>query len=137
MAPTFRHGKDAYFAIVIPAGSTVNLSSGLDDVSLSRSVNSAETTVYGLGDRRHIPGLREGTFDFAGHFSSTHEEKLIAALGSTGYGVRYGPAGNTAGRRKYSASVVITSLDVSSPVDDKVSISGTFLVTGAVTSTTF
>lgn len=137
MAPTFKHGKGSFLSLAI-TGSTVNLSSGLDDVTFTRNADTAEITTYGDNDRSYLVGLRDATANFSGHWSSTHETFLNARLGSTtALTMKFGPGGNASGARQYQAGVILTSLEVGAPVGDKVSLSGTIQVSGAVTSTAF
>ncbi len=140
MAPTFRHGKSAYLSVVSATGGTVNLSSGLDDAGLDRSVDTAEVTTFGDSDKNFIVGLRGGTISFAGHFASTYEEKLSALLGATAATAGnwiYGPESTSNTRRKLSGSGILTKFAIGSPVGDKVGMSGDILISGSVTATTF
>lgn len=121
------------------AGSTtgaIRMSSGMNDSSLERSVDTAETSVYGDSDKRYLAGLRDATFSLKGNFSSTHEKKFTAMLGnSTGGYLIYAPESTTAGRRKFKGSVIINSLTLASPLSDKVGLEVGLQWNGAVTST--
>lgn len=135
---TFRHGKGASFELDSTAGSLVNLSSGLDDVTLSRDMNPAEVTTFGDNDRNYIVGLRGATISCSGHFSSTHANVLdgiFADATSTSYTFKYNPESTAATRHTLTGEAIMTSLEYGSPVDGKVSMSFELLVTGAVTST--
>lgn len=138
MAPTFRHGKTAvvFFATAGSTTGAIRMSSGMNDSSLERSVETAETTVYGDSDKRYLAGLRDATFSLKGNFSSTHEKKFTAMLGnSTGGYLIYAPESTTSGRRKFKGSVIITSLNVGSPIGDKVGLETELQWSGAITST--
>lgn len=139
MAPTYRHGRSASFWLDSTANTLVNLSSGLDDVSISRGMDPAEVTTFGDNDRSHIVGLRGATISCSGSFSSTHAEVLDGVFNdatSTSYSFEYSPDGSTAtGRHLLKGESVMTSLEYGSPVDDKVAMSFELLITGAVTST--
>lgn len=139
MAPTYRHGKGTGFFLDSTAGSLVNFSSGLDDVSISREADTPEVTSFGDNDRNYIFGLRGATISCSGHFSSTHAEVLDGVFNdatSTTYSFELNPDGSTAaGRHLLKGECLMTSLEYGSPVDDKVSMSFELLVTGAVTST--
>lgn len=138
MAPTFRHGKSSvvFFATAGSTTGAIRLSSGFNDSSLDRSVDTAETSVYGDSDKRYLAGLRDATFALKGNFSSTHAKRLEGMLGnSTGGYVIYAPESTASGRRKYKGSVIISSHKVASPIGDKVSIETEMQWTGAVTST--
>ena len=108
-------------------------------MSLSRSLDTADVTSFGDNDRNYIPGLRGATCSFSGNFSSTHAEVLDGIFGRNStatLSVEISPDGSTAaGRHLLKAETFITSLEYGAPVDDKVTMSGELLMTGAVTST--
>lgn len=138
MPPVFRHGKGSVIHMAT-AGTTagaIRLSSGFNDSSLSQAVDTAEVSVYGDTVKRYLVGLRDATFKLSGNFSSTHEKVLTRMLGnSTGLYFIYSPESTTAGRRKFKFAAVITKLDVSSPIGDKVGLDLEFQMAGTVTST--
>lgn len=138
MAPTFRHGKGANFWLDNASGTLVGFSSGVDDVTLSRSMDAAEVTTFGDNDKNYIVGLRGATISVSGHFASTYAEILDALLGSTlaSLSFEYSPDGSTAvARHLLKGECLMTGLEYGSPVSDKVGMSFDLLVTGAVTST--
>lgn len=138
MAPTFRHGRSAviFFATAGSTTGAVRFSSGMNDGSLERSVETAEVTTFGDSDKRYLAGLRDATFSLKGNFSSTHEKKLTAMLGnSTGGYLIYNPESTASGRRKFKGSVIVTSLKLGSPIGDKVGLEVDMQWTGAITST--
>lgn len=138
MAPTFRHGKNAFFSITSATGGTVNLSSGVTDVKLSRKMSPAKVTHFGQNDENYIVGLRDATISLSGIFSSTHAKKLDALIGSTSGGTWiYGPESTATGRRKFTASSWLTGMDYDAPVGDAVKMTLNLQVTGAITSTNF
>lgn len=138
MAPTFRHGKGGFFSITSATAGTVNLSSGLVDVKLSRKMNPAKVTHFGQNDENYIVGLRDATLSISGIFSSTHAKKLDALIGSTSGGTWiFGPESTASGRRKFTGSSWVTSLDYDAPVGDAVKLNFNLQVTGAITSTNF
>lgn len=135
---TFRHGKGASFELDSTANTLVNLSSGIDDVSLSRSMDTAEVTTFGDNWRNFIVGLRGATISVSGHFSSTHANVLdgvFADATSTSYTFKYNPESTAAGSHTLTGECLMTSLEYTASVDDKVGMSFELLVTGAVTST--
>lgn len=139
MAVTPRHGRGSQLAIDSTSGSLVNFSSGLTEMSLSRELDTAEITSFGDNDKSYIPGLRGATISFSGNFSSTHAEVLDGVLGRNSTATlswEYSPDGSTAaGRHLLKGEGFLTSLEYSAPVDDKVTLSGEMIVSGAVTST--
>lgn len=138
MAPSFRSAKSGFLSITSATGGTVNMSSGLDNVQLSRSVQDLVVTTFGDSDVVRIAGLRDGAITASGHFASTYEEKLSALLGhSTTTSWIYGPESTANTRRKLSGSAIVTDFTVGGAVDGKVDMSFTLALSGAVTATTF
>jgi predicted secreted protein len=138
VAPSFRAGKSGFLSITSATGGTVNLSSGLDNVQLSRSVQDLVVTTFGDNDVVRIAGLRDGSITFSGHFASTYEEKLSALLGhSTTTSWIYGPESTSNTRRKLSGAAILTDFTIGGAADGKVDMSGTLALSGTVTSTTF
>lgn len=139
MAVAPRHGKGSQLAIDSTAGSLVNFSSGVTDASLSRSLDTAEITSYQDNDRTYLPGLRGATLSFSGNFSSTHAEVFDGLIGrnsTSTVSFEFSPDGSTAaGRHLLKGEAFVTSVEYSAPVDDKVTMSGELLISGAVTST--
>lgn len=146
MAPTFRHGKAATIKLVVGAtistagvatgGTTRDLSSGLTDHSIGRTVETADITTYGDTDRTFLAGLRTGTVTGSGLFASTYEDILAPLLGvSTGLLIKASPHGAVSGRSLITCPVILTDLSVGVPVGDKVSYSISFQRSGPMKST--
>ena len=139
MAVAPRHGRGTAFSLDSTAGTLVNLSSGLTEVSLSRDLDTAEITSFGDNDKSYIPGLRGATISLSGMFSSTHAEVLDGIFGVNSTATRsweWNPDGSTAASRHLlKGEAFPTSLEYGSSVDDKVSLSCELIVSGAVTST--
>ena len=139
MAVAPRHGRGSQLSIDSTGGSLVTLSSGIDEMSLSRELDTSEITTFGDNDRSYIPGLRGATLSFSGLFSSTHAEVLDGVLGRNSTATlswEFSPDGSTAsGRHLLKGEGFLTSLEYSASVDDKVSLNGELIVSGAVQST--
>lgn len=135
----FRHGKGSDFKLDSTAGTLVDFSNAIDDVSFSRDMNPAEVTAFGNDNRAFIKGLMGATISFSGHFDSTHAVVLDGVFNdatSTSYTVELSLDGSTAaGRHLFTAETLMTSLEYTGNVDDKVGMAGELLITGAVTST--
>ena len=138
MAPSFRSAKSGYFSLTSATGGVINYSSGVDNVSLSRSVQDLVVTSFGDNDHVRIAGLRDASVSVSGHFASTYEEKLSAALGhSTTLSWVYGPESTSNTRRKLSGSAILTGFTIGGSVDGKVDMSFDLACSGAITATTF
>ena len=136
----FAHGKSAVFKLDNSSGSLVDYSSYLNDLSLSRSIESAETTTFGVtgSAKTFIVGLTDANFSISGLFDATADGTLAGVLGQAAtLSFEYGPAGNTGGFVKYTGECIMTSYDVSASVGDAVQASADFQVTGAITRGTW
>jgi predicted secreted protein len=138
--PTFRHGKNAVFKVDNSGGTLTDISSALTDVSLPRSIETAETTTFGVtgGAKTYITGLNDATLSVSGRFDATVDAHLAGILGQDAtVSFEYGPAGSTAGYVKFTGEAIMTKYDLSSPVGDVVSFSADFQVTGQITRGTY
>jgi predicted secreted protein len=141
--PTFRHGKDAYFSLDGVAGTLVSLSDTLNEVSMPREIETAETTAFGNSDKTYISGLTDATISLSGMFDASVDAQIAGNIANLRSGsisslsFEYGPSGSASTRRKFSGEALITSYEVSSPVGDVVTYSLELQVTGAVTAGTF
>jgi predicted secreted protein len=141
--PTFKHGKNAQFRLDGTAGSLVNISDTLNEISMPREIETAETTAFGQNDKTYITGLADATISLSGMFDATTDTIIsgnIANLKSgsvSSVSFEYGPAGSASAQPKFTGEALITSYEVSSPVGDVVTYSLELQVTGGVTGTTF
>lgn len=118
----FRHGKAAKVLI-----NQFDVSSYLNDGSVSQSIETGETTNYGSGGvKTYVVGLTDSTLSLSGLWdgaASAIDEIVQAQLGTDPEVVTFAPEGLTAGRRLITCTPIATSYEVSSPVADVVSIS--------------
>ena len=141
--PTFKHGKNAYFALDGTAASLVNISNTLNEISLPRAIETAETTAFGQNDKTYITGLGDATISLSGMFDATVDAQIAGNIANLKSGsvsslsFEYGPSGSAGSSPKFTGEALITSYDISSPVGDVVTYSLELQVTGAVTGTTF
>lgn len=141
--PTFKHGKDAHFALDGTAGTLVVISDTLNEITMPREIETAETTAFGNDDKTYITGLADATVSLSGMFDATVDTQIngdIANLKSGSVATlsfEYGPAGSVGGNPKFTGEALITSYEIGSPVGDVVTYSLELQVTGGVTATTF
>ena len=134
----FVHGKSATFKLDIAAGTLVDYSSYLEDISFPRSVETAETTTFGSSAKSYITGLSDATISLSGKFDATADATLAGVLGqAASISFEYGPAGSASGAVKYLGEAIMTSYEVSATVGDVVTASVELQVTGAITRTTW
>ena len=120
--PNFRHGKNSRLIV-----STIDASSLFNEMTMTHSVDTAETTVFGLDDRTYIAGQRDGTFSASGFLDATTAgtgdpfAKFRAALGSTTNliitAAPGAPGGSTltAGSMCHMGSGVVTGFETAAP----------------------
>ena len=141
--PTFKHGKDAHFALDGIAGTLVVISDTLNEITMPREIETAETTAFGNDDKTYITGLADATVSLSGMFDATVDAQIngdIANLKSGSVATlsfEYGPAGSAGGNPKFTGEALITSYEIGSPVGDVVTYSLELQVTGGVTAGTF
>lgn len=136
----FVHGKSAVFKLDDSGGTLRDLSSYLNDVSMPRDIETAETTTFGVSGsaKTYITGLTDATISISGLFDSTADGYLAGVVGNTAtLSFEYGPEGSTGGNVKYSGECIMTSYEVSASVGDAVQASADFQVTGTITRGTW
>ena len=134
----FGHGKSAVFKLDDSGGTLRDLSSYINEASMPRDIETAETTAFGSSAKSYIVGLTDATISISGMFDSTADGYLAGVVGQAAtLSFEYGPLGSTAGMVKYLGECILTSYELSSPVGDVVTFSGDLQVTGAITRTTW
>ena len=128
----FLHGKSAQILF-----NEFDLSAYFNEVSISRTVETAETTAFGSSAKTYITGLKDGTIALGGMFDGSAnaiDQEMTDVLGVNAGGiVTVATEGiTTIGSRVTSALAKATSYEVSSPVGDVVSASADFQVDGGV-----
>lgn len=135
----FVHGKNTYINIADSAGTARDLSAYCDNVSgLPGARDLAEVTSFGANGTQSIPGLQNISFSIAGSFDPTATTGPHAVLNSlrsasAAQPFIHGPQGSTTGQVKFSGNCWLSSYEVESSVDDKVSFKAEFQVEGTVT----
>ena len=141
--PTFKHGKNAHFSLDGTAGTLVVISDTLNEVTMPREIETAETTAFGQNDKTYITGLGDATISLSGMFDATVDTQVAGDIANLKSGsvasltFEYGPSGNAVSSPKFTGEALITSYEVGSPVGDVITYSLELQVTGGVTGTTF
>lgn len=135
------HGKKAKFFLTDVGGTERDLSSWLNSVEFSVSVDTAEVTTFGENDKTYVIGLSGATIRGSG-FASFGANEIDAVLsGLKGGGpsgdvtptFKYYPNGNATGAVYYQGQCIITSYSVSAPIGGAVTCSFDATITGPVT----
>jgi len=122
----FIHGKGT-----ITLCNEFDLSSYFNEASVSRSIETAETTTFGKSAKTYITGLQDGTLSLGGMFdgaANAIDQELTDVLGvDTGMVITVAPSGSLViGQPVLSMLGKLTSYEVSAPVGDIVSASSEF-----------
>lgn len=136
--PTFKHGKNAQFEL-----EGTNLSNTLNEITMPREIETAETTTFGSTDKTYITGLADATVSLSGMFDATADSAISTIITNLKSGsiasasFTYGPAGSAGGSPKFTGEALVTSYEIGSPVGDVVTYSLELQVTGGVTGATY
>jgi predicted secreted protein len=136
--PTFKHGKNAQFEL-----EGTNLSNTLNEISMPREIETAETTAFGTQDKTYIVGLSDATVSVSGMFDATTDSAISTIISNLKSGsiasasFTYGPSGSAASSPKFTGEALVTSYEISSPVGDVITYSLELQCTGAVSGTTY
>ena len=127
----FIHGKDSQVIHGVN-----DLSSYLNDASVSADVEVAETTAFGSSAKTYIVGLKDATVSASGMFdgaSGAVDAVLAASIGSDSLApVTIGYNGTTLNNRVSLLLAKTTSYEVSTPVGDVVAVSYSAQADGGV-----
>jgi hypothetical protein len=129
--PTFRHGKNT-----IVLSEEFNLSGYLNSLTHTNAVETPETTVFGNPDRTYIAGHTDGSVSFEGLFEGSAnavDEIFDAAIGDDDPKVlTVGNEGVAVGRRAVLVSSKQQAYEITSPLTDVVSITGSVIANGGI-----
>lgn len=108
------------------------------DMTLSRTADTAESTVFGLTSKTYIPGLKDATLDatlFYDKTTTTGSIYILEAVYAANAAVAcvFRPAGGTSNEYTYGFNAILTTFDIAGAVGDIVSVNVSLQVTGAVT----
>jgi len=139
----FIHGKKSVFKIDDVGGSLQDISAFCEEVSLSRDIETAETTTFGDDAKEYITGLSDATVSLSGKFdsgtASAIDPILSGVLGSAStvsWAYRVNSASTSATNPEYQGEGILTSYEVSGTVGDAVTFSAEIQCTGAITRAT-
>ena len=137
----FTHGSKAALKIgddETGTGTLQDISDALNESSTEQSVDTAETTAFGDTAKAYIAGLEDGTISFSGHFNASANKvhDVLKDIKRKIVDFEFLPEGDTSGKVKLSGTAILTSYSVNATVSDKVSVSGSFQITGGVTEGT-
>lgn len=127
----FQHGKAT--AVI---GDEIALTGYLNQISVSGSVQTVSTTVFGLDDETYLAGLGSGSLSMNGLFDGTANASDVelwdALAASSGKVVTIGHGGLAIGNGVTMLSGRITSHNVQAPTNDAVRLSASWTADGGV-----
>lgn len=127
-------GKSAKFSLDNSSGTPVDLSGYCQEVNMTFDIQVHDTSVFGVGSRSKIVGIKDGKFTVKFFADPTLTAHLVALFGlASSSTFTYGPEGSTTGMRRYTGECWLTSLPVQASVNDVESITASFECTGATT----
>lgn len=133
MAVAFTHGR-----LTVLTVATKDISLATKTSNFSGSADVHDTTGYGLASRTKAGGLKDGKFTASGTYdttASTGTPTALEGLEGTTQAIIRKVAGTGSGKPQESFSGVLSKFDVSAPVDDMVTWSAEWDVTGDVVRT--
>ena len=134
--PTFAHGKNTVVKVADNGGTLRDVSNVCNASGLARSVDAAEVTTFGQGDKAYIAGLRDATIPIEGLADPTVDGYFVGILGwSTPVAWELYPMGSATGLIKYNGSAILTRYEARPEVGDAVKITGELQNSGTITRT--
>jgi predicted secreted protein len=135
----FIHGKKSVFKIDNAAGTLTDISAFCEEVSLPRSIETAETTTFGNDAKTYITGLTDATVSLSGKFdagsASAVDAVLSGILGSAStvsWAYRVNSASVSSTNPEYQGEGIVTSYEVTGSVGDAVTFSAELQCSGAI-----
>jgi len=123
----FNSGKDSYFSV-----DGTDISSYVNQLSLSRDVNTLETTSFGSDQSTFVVGVEGLSISGSANFDSTADGIFAGLFDGSTVAFEYRP-NDTSGQPKYTGNALVTNYTIDSSATDLVSVSFSLIVTGAVT----
>ena len=123
----FISGKDSFFSV-----DGTDISSYVNQLSLSRDVNTLETTSFGSDQATFVVGIEGLSISGSATFDATADGVFAGLFDGSTVAFDYRPD-NTSSQPKYTGNAFVTNYSIDSSATDLVSISFSLIVTGAVT----
>ena len=123
----FISGKDSFFSV-----DGTDISSYVNQLSLSRDVNTLETTSFGSDQATFVVGVEGLSISGSATFDATADGVFAGLFDGSTVAFDYRPD-NTSSQPKYTGNALVTNYTIDSSAGDLVSISFSLIVTGAVT----
>ena len=123
----FISGKDSFFSV-----DGTDITTYVNQLSLSRDVNTLETTSFGSDQASFVVGVESLSISGSATFDATADGVMAGLFDGSVVAFDYRP-NNTSSQPKYTGNALVTNYTIDSSATDLVSISFSLIVTGAVT----
>jgi len=123
----FISGKDSFFSV-----DGTDITTYVNQLSLSRDVNTLETTSFGSDQATFVVGVEGLSISGSATFDATADGVMAGLFDGSVVAFDYRP-NNTSSQPKYTGNALVTNYTIDSSATDLVSISFSLIVTGAVT----
>lgn len=123
----FNSGKDSFFSV-----DGTDISTYVNQLSLSRDVNTLETTSFGSDQASFVVGIEGLSISGSASFDATADGVMAGLFDGSVVAFEYRP-NNASSQPKYTGNALVTNYTIDSSATDLVSISFSLIVTGAVT----
>ena len=125
------HGRYAQFSLEDSTTVARMLRAWLSNISMPRSVDQAETSVFSSSDKTFVPGARGGTISLAGIWDTTIDGYVGPVVGLDKNWAYY-PNTTGVGAIKYNGAGIITAYDIVSPIAGAVTWTATIVINGTI-----
>jgi len=123
----FISGKDSFFSV-----DGTDITTYVNQLSLSRDVNTLETTSFGSDQASFVVGVEGLSISGSATFDATADGVMAGLFDGSVVAFDYRP-NNASSQPKYTGNALVTNYTIDSSATDLVSISFSLIVTGAVT----
>jgi hypothetical protein len=136
---TFIHSKLSVVKLDTAGGVLTDISQYTNSVSFPMGIAEVPTTCFGATAHTYIAGFSESTVSMSGNWDRTFDAMMSAIYAAFQAGTlasvsfEYHPEGTDTGDRKYTCELVMTSWEPGSEIEDPVTWSAEFRVSGTIT----
>lgn len=140
---TFIHSKLTVVKLDTAAGVLTDISQYCNSCQLPQELEEVDVSAFGSTSRQFLAGFAGATFSIAGNWDRAHHTMMAAIYAAFRAGTlasvtfEYGPEGADVGDIKQTAEAVMLTYEKGSELEDPVTWSAEFRVSGIVTDTTY
>lgn len=139
----FIHSKLSVIKIDNAAGSLTDISAYTNSVQLPQELEEVDVTTFGQTSRQFIAGFAMATLTLGGNWDRTFDGIMAGLYAAYRAGTvvsstfEYGPEGQDTGDVRYTGEAVMLTWEKGSELEDQVTWSAEFRVSGTITVNTY